>query len=171
MVSPRAERGGKGAASPAGEQKTATGGRSLGLSVGQYMTKQIPRSQAQQGLAFPTSLFSRAPTTPVQRGGAQWEMEERPVSAQTGHLGHLSLVTWLSLELPQPPYQPPQPGGSRWGIWATPNPLWLPSLISCTHDHHLHQGPQGRERGLVGSPGTGQQTDSTFHIFPVKGGT
>lgn len=116
------------------------------------MTKQIPRSQAQQGLAFPTSLLSRAPTTPsMQRGGAHSGRWKKLLSAQTGHLGHLSLVTWLSLELPQPPYQPPQPGGSLLGFGQ---PLTLsglllssvaPTTITFTRAHRV-------ERGLGGEP-------------------
>lgn len=139
-----------------------------GAECGSVYDQADPTVPGTTGVGLPHQpVFTCSYNTRAKGGRTVGDGRKTP-QCTNRHLGHLSLVTWLSLELPQPPYQPPQPGGSRWGIWATPNPLWPPSLISCTHDHHLHQGPQGRERGLVGSPGTGQQTDSTFHIFPVK---
>lgn len=94
-----------------------------GLSVGQSMTKQIPRSQAQQGWPSPPACFHVPYNT--RKGGRQWEMEERPLSAQTGHLGHL-LVTWLSLELPNLPTSLLSQEGLVGGFGATPN---FPGLL------------------------------------------
>lgn len=91
-----------------------------GAECGSVYDHADPTVPGTMGVGLPHQpVFMGAHNTHA-KGGAQWEMEERPLSAQTGHLGHLSLVTWLSLELPQPPCQPPWPGGVSLGIWGNP---------------------------------------------------
>ena len=68
-----AEWGGKGAANTAGEQKTATGGRSLGLSVGEYIINYAdPTVPGAMGVGLRHQpVFMGSHNTHVKGGSAQ----------------------------------------------------------------------------------------------------